>query len=556
MLHSRRLLQTIGLSCAAWMLYSAGAVLAVELSPSDKSRVARLDKMAASLEEVNVEKKTDTGDRRSSGRRASKVSELRFRFVRCVSGTINDGKDGMLLFPLQISGFSSEISPGSKPKRNSGSAHVKVRVIFKGLIGEKTPKAEIDLPPFKHGSSFPAADLVRDEIQKRIERFLPEVEITGRQRRREKYLKIVNKTEEPLRVFVHRRTQQFDEEKGYQWMWLPSGPGERPAVLTVAAGKSEMLMTVENEQPTTAQRVRIWAETESGQRLDRHQDEDLWMVKKNPDFEDSRVYYSEKIATHTHTFEAPEGPQVFTERVLRMKNEAPAELSVTLDYRTTEGGQVAWRKARFDIRPNASVEPRDHLGMRIRASRIRFSARSENRRYETHQDSDLWLVEEANGRRAYQADEIGEFEYLFLARTGGNTATVTADNVDVKSGSKTVGSVSRGDKFDVLEQRGDWTRIALNSGGKTTMGWVHQRNLKLSRPEIASTPASSRPRFRATSSNADLKVGQSTIARIPPGQEYDVLEEKDGWVRIQVKLSGQVRHGWVRTIHGVVSPTK
>jgi len=540
------------LAIGGWLLTPHLVVTAQELNDRDKSRVGRLDKMAESMDEVDVAKKYASGDRQSDGRRQSEVSELKFRFLLSTSGLINDNKDGMLLIPMQISGFSSTISPGSKPQRKVGSDLVDIRVAFKGLVGAETPQADIKLPPFEQGSSFPAADLVREEIQERIEQFLPEVEIEGRQRRREKQLRIMNKTKQTLKVFIHRRTNRFLEEKGYEWIWLPSDPGQHPQVLTVSPGESK-LVTADTLKPLTAQRVRIWAENESGTRWKEDRGRDLWLVEENPSFDDERVYFSEKIETFDHTFEPKPGPQEFAERVLRMKNETPESLSVSLEYRTTDDGRAAWHQSQFTIPAGGSYEPKDELGMRIRASRLRFSAESDNRRYETHQVEDLWLVEQTEGQRAYRADEIGEFEYVFLAAASGtNIATVTASTATVKVGKRVVGRVRQGEKYEVLEERGRWSRIAIEQDGKPVKGWVQQKNLQASRPKPKETPGNSRRRFRATSNSADLKIGSSTIARIPPGQEYDILGERSGWLRLEVTLSGETRHGWVKKNDGVV----
>lgn len=531
-----------------------------ELSKRDQSRVARLDKMAESMDEVDVTKKESSGNRQSDGRRQSEVSELKFRFLLCTSGLINDDQDGMLLFPMQVSGFSSTLSPGAKPRRRSGADLVEIRVVFTGLIGQETPKAEIKLPDFKQGSTFPAADLVREEIQRRIERFLPEVEIQGRQRRREKYLRITNQTDQTFKVFVHRRTNRFDPEQGYQWIWTPSEPGQRPQVLSIDPGQSERLTARDDDagsdaKSATAQRVRIWAENEGGQRWSDHRETDLWLVDKNPDFDDARVYYSEETETFEHAFEPQPGPHLFTERVLRMTNKTPESLSVELEYRATDQGSAAWRPLQFTIPANSFHEPKDELGMRIRAARIRFSAQSDDRRYRTYQRDDLWLVDRVDGQRAYLADAIGEFRYVFHpVAEGVDVATVTASNVEVKDGSKTVGRIRRGEQFDVLERRGAWTRIALQSDGQPSSGWVMQKDLEMRRPGPTDPPADARQRFRATRNNAGLKIGSTTVASIPQGREFDVLEERDGWVRIEVRLDGEVRHGWVRKSDGTIGP--
>jgi len=538
------------------MVLSAFSAYGDDLSERDKKRIAQLDKLSESLREVNVQKKEASADSRAEGRRSSEVSELFFRFPTCASGLVDNDKNGMLVFPMQVSGFSSTIAPGQRPKRSTGSDLVEIKVIFKGLIGEETPKAKIDLPSFNQGSRFPAADMVRDEIQKGIEKFLPEVEIEGRQKRRQKQLRVANKTQEKLRVFVHVRTSYFAKESGYQWIWTPSPPGETPHVMDVDPESSELLEIFSPDRRSenaTAQRVRIWAESESGQRWLDHRDEDLWLVDSNPQFENERVYFSEQVETFDHTFEPQPGPHVFTERVLKLRNETPEFLSLEVQYRSSDHGNVEWETFRGEIPANSSIEPRNDLGMRIRASRIRFSAETQNRLFETHQGSPLWLVDQIEGQRAYAADKIGEFQYVFLPKAkGADSAVVTADNVQVKSETTVLGQLNRGEKYDVLEEQGKWIRVGFEKDGQRRTGWIKKDDVRLSRTPLATTPDNSRKRFRATSSQAHIQLGTATIARIAPGQVYDILEEKSGWYRVEVRLSDGKRQGWVRKSHGVV----
>src|SRR5688572_1801947 len=106
----------------------------------DKDRVARLEQLAKSLESVVIDRVQSSGDRVVEGRRASRQSELHVRFLVCVSSLENGGKDGVLLFPLQASGFTSVIDPRKDtPEQKTGADFQKVKVTLEGLIGQARP---------------------------------------------------------------------------------------------------------------------------------------------------------------------------------------------------------------------------------------------------------------------------------------------------------------------------------------------------------------------------------------------------------------------------------
>ena len=76
-----------------------------------KQRAEKLDQCARSLEKVKVDKVDKPVSRVSDGRQYSKASELHMLFQACASGVENEGQDGVLIFGIQCSGFTSVVDP-------------------------------------------------------------------------------------------------------------------------------------------------------------------------------------------------------------------------------------------------------------------------------------------------------------------------------------------------------------------------------------------------------------------------------------------------------------
>jgi hypothetical protein len=263
------------------------------LSEKDKSRLRRLDQMADAIQAVKVDMKRSTGDRVVDGRRYSDSSQLHMRFLTAVADLTENKKDAICMFPVQVSGFSSQINSarGMNADRKTGSDMQRAEITLTGLIGQPRPKAKIKLAALNHGSGFPADQIARDRIHDLIRLYFPEAEIDGMQRLFEKELEIRNSTDESIRVWVYGRSwnKSPEENEGQElgrtdeevrneggevaWRWLPGEPGRaKPIEFTIAAGKSQKV--VFGDGPLAANRVLLWAESESGERW--------WEHKKDP----------------------------------------------------------------------------------------------------------------------------------------------------------------------------------------------------------------------------------------------------------------------------------
>jgi hypothetical protein len=313
----------------------------------------------------------------------------------------------------------------------------KARVTIKGLLDSETrPVATITVPKLVHDSVFPGEQLVRDRIQALLEFHLPEVEIEGNRRFFEKKLAIRNRTSEPVTVWLQRRTRvKIGKQPG--WQWLPGapastdstritvGPGERKFLgenLTISLPSisvSNGIPKVESKErsvtvPFTASRVRMWAESKSGERWTEHAQRDLWLVKPNAEMEGKRGYRAEKIMAFTYSLNPQSGRRIFNERLVQLTNKTNEPLTVELSYEGSRGTQTRWwRIAPLQLEPGQTVSPRNPQGLRIRASKLQFIARGENQLYESYRDKPLHTVREVDGRRVYHANKIGLFEHAF-----------------------------------------------------------------------------------------------------------------------------------------------
>lgn len=550
-------------SCIKLFAVSLGFLVATcsfaqDLTERDKERVSRLDEMARSLEKVKVDKVRASGNQQSEDRRFSDRSELHIRFLVCVAGLANKNQDGLLIFPLQVSGFKSAISAsgGGKADRKSGADYQQVKVSLTGIRADK-PKAKIDLPELRHGSSYNAVQLARDEIIERIRWFFPDAEIEGRQKFDVKRFAVRNETKEPIAVWLHYR-KKVRKENHFGWEWTPSEPDRGdPIELALAPGKTEVV-AIDNSSPIEGSHVQFWVESESGELWEEHRHEPLSLVAPNPELDGERAYYAERPQTHEFVVRPHSGKIAFTERVLELENATDESLDVSLQYYTSNGGKLQWRTAAYTLPPKNRFTPRDDRGMRLRASQMRVTGKTQNRRYHRHAKDPLWLVEEVDGRRAYLAEKVGTYQFVFTptGESGGTSAQaqVSVASTRVMSGSTPIATLSRGANVEIRDRRPGWLLVRVPQGKSTATGWV--RDTDIDAAATVKTPAPPAERssktFTVTASAANVQVGSAAIARLARGDRHLVLEERGGWARIEVMISGQARQGWVDLRYGQV----
>ncbi len=553
-------------SVVGWLAAPQPPAMSQELSAKDQSRVTRLKQLSDALQAVKIDLKQSSGDRSQDGRRYSNSSELHMRFLTAAADLSENKQDGICTFPVQVSGFSSNISSAQGVSdQKTGSDLQRAKITLVGMIGQPKPKAKVDLAGLQHGSSFPADQIARDRIHDLIRQYFPEAEIDGKQRFFEKELVVHNETDEAIRVWVYGRSwdKSPDQKEGGElgrtedevknetsdvaWRWLPGEPGSaRPIELRIAAGQTEKV--VYRGSPLAANRVLIWAEGESGERWWDHKREPLWLVEPNPKLNGERTYHAEQVASYTHSIKSRPGPRLLTERMLQMKNDTSEPLEVKLRYRTNSGNGFAWQETTFSLGPHETLQPTDGAGSRIRASRVQFVAESEHRKYTRYGAQPLWLVEETNGRRAYKADKIGEFLYTFqpAAQTTADLATVTASDAPIMSGRETLAVAGKNQKLKVLGTQGDWVKVEFDQNGTKKVGFVKKQNMALGGDTLQPAPERTEQKLQVTADRVEVKLGSATITELKRGDSYRVLEQKGQWYKIEVVVDSIPRMGWVQ----------
>lgn len=127
---------------------------------------------------------------------------------------------------------------------------------------------------------------------------------------------------------------------------------------------------------------------------------------------------------------------------------------------------------------------------------------------------------------------------------------VTANVLNMRSGAGTtnsvVGTLNKGDKVVVLEEKNDWANIDFN--GKK--GWVSSDflTIKVTEKETTTPPVQEvKKQYKVNATSLNLRTGPSTsesiLTAIPNGTVLSILESKNDWSK--VTYNGKT--GWVST---------
>jgi hypothetical protein len=281
-------------------------------------------------------------------------------------------------------------------------------------------KAKMHLPRLawqKYSYRDPGV-MLGQRIEDLLEGHLPEVDVVGPVRRGEKQLVLHNATKEKLTVHLQRRTRTRSGAD-FSWVWLPGEPkASKSFRLKLDPGQNVKVTNAligarsdrDDDPEFSASRVRVWAESEAGDRWLDHRDDDLWLVEKNPKLGNQHVYYAEQVGTYTYTFRPRPGPRIYTERVVNLRNATASKMTVQLDYLSIHDGKQRWRSVPdFVIPPKSTVHVREADQSLVRAQAIKFKAISTEAVYQAHWVTPLWIVEAVAGTRAYRAPVIGSY---------------------------------------------------------------------------------------------------------------------------------------------------
>ena len=216
---------------------------------------------------------------------------------------------------------------------------------------------EINIPSLNANSHYTYLDvagLIRDRLQTFVEQYLPDFSIQGTQRFYEKHLTVHNASDEPINVWVQGRAFTRDA-KGYDWRWLPAEPSAGHAFKFVVPARSSKKLEDDvalkipkisignpfkgagpnvsttskiEHVPFEASRVRIWAESLSGDRQTQYHDQDCWLVPPNTQMDRERAYVAKQMANVIFTFNFPKQGRAFSERLVILKNETREHLTI------------------------------------------------------------------------------------------------------------------------------------------------------------------------------------------------------------------------------------
>ncbi len=391
-----------------------------------------LEQLRAQLNAVALHRSGQKDDRSSGRDKYANESAVSLSF-RNASSELQGNHDAVLALLIGCSDFHSTINTKGTSRVVAGSDAQVATVHLTQLVadkGESHPRAKIDVPNLKHVSECDVRLLALREIQRLVELYVPNVQVEGPRMHFESELCVANHTPEPITVWVQGRFRSVQESK-FVWRWAPGAPGSRETYrFQIDPGKTELLeinsrfpsdnATVDTQaRPLTANRVRLWVESESGERWMTYRDKDLWLLQPNSAVDETRGYFADQPRVYTHVVEPKSGGRIYNDRILRLTNKTNEPLQVSLSYRASEGGQTTWRQIKeFAIGPGASGYPTTSEGMRVRASQIRFTAKSDNYYYGEYERKPLPLVDVTQGRRLYYAKKIGLCDHAFEMPAG------------------------------------------------------------------------------------------------------------------------------------------
>jgi uncharacterized protein YgiM (DUF1202 family) len=142
-----------------------------------------------------------------------------------------------------------------------------------------------------------------------------------------------------------------------------------------------------------------------------------------------------------------------------------------------------------------------------------------------------------------------------------NTLTrfyITVETTEVKTGPgrefRTIGEIKQDSKVRVVGRDGDWLLIVSKKGGAP--GFIEMASAKPSQdaePEASATAAGKYETLADTHVRSGPGLQYSVITKIQKGTKVNVVQEENGWLRVESKRGnkpGYVEATWVRPVEG------
>lgn len=138
--------------------------------------------------------------------------------------------------------------------------------------------------------------------------------------------------------------------------------------------------------------------------------------------------------------------------------------------------------------------------------------------------------------------------------SGSNKATVTGDNVNLRSEPNTKSAIitmlAQGSALTVLNQQGDWYQV--QTGNQT--GWIAGWLIDVDKQQDTIPPGT--PSISVINTDTNVRSGPGTnydiVGRVQPGERYQVVKQEDKWFQIQLKdgTTGYIA-GWLVSVDGL-----
>jgi hypothetical protein len=379
----------------------------------------------------------------SPGHKVTTKTELHVRFGQAAAGVMpNSSTDAVLAFLIKGSGYHSvkgqQVASAGKRIFDSGVQSGTIEI--KGLISKDggKPRVKINIPKLQHGSSLPAEQLVRDEVQRLVELYLPDALVDGNLRREERRLVLKNNTPENIKVWVQLESRHVSNEH-FLWTWQPGrSPGpksqtyafllkpkqtlalNRQQVPTAGKGQSGLSGLFEDQKSLAGRpdvgmlqgrAARVWAESESGATWPGYRTTNLWLVA--PDAEGKREYHAEQVGNFTFSLNPAPGPRLFLERVVKFRNDTNRTLTISGQVLTHLGpGPAEWKPLPvLHLEPGHTVAVHHEDGWKVHGTKLRFWAEDAGKtlRWSQHREQPLDLV----AAPGYRAEQMGSYLYVF-----------------------------------------------------------------------------------------------------------------------------------------------
>jgi hypothetical protein len=122
----------------------------------------------------------------------------------------------------------------------------------------------------------------------------------ARAKREQRYLELENATGERLTVWLHYQT--FDEEQ--KLSWYPTRPVDAEKALHYVLEPNAKLPLGDGKNKIAAARVRVWAESDSGQKWLTYRDSDLRLKPEKKDSREMGTYPLRLVGAETGTEQA------------------------------------------------------------------------------------------------------------------------------------------------------------------------------------------------------------------------------------------------------------